>query len=67
MEPEIKKMINDCEKKLDAIYESTEKTRKYFLWTLILSLVFFILPLVGIALVVPFFLESITGNLEGFI
>lgn len=52
-------------KKIDAIYISVEKTRKYFLWTLILSVAFFVLPLLGLVFVIPFFLNNYLGALGG--
>jgi hypothetical protein len=52
--------ILELEKKIDAIYVSVEKTRKYFLWTLILSVLFFVLPLVGLAFAIPAFLNTLT-------
>ena len=48
------------EKKIDAIFVSVEKTRKYFLWTLILSLAFFLLPIIGLLFAVPFFLSTLS-------
>lgn len=53
----------ELEKKVDAIYVSVEKTRKYFLWTLILTLVIFFLPLIGLIFAVPFFLNTLTSGL----
>ncbi len=53
--------LAEQEKKLDAIYASVEKTRRYFLWTLILSLVFFLLPLIGLLFVIPFFLSTLSS------
>lgn len=49
------------EQKIDAIYASVEKTRKYFLWTMILSIVFFVLPLIGLAFALPAFMNSYVG------
>lgn len=40
------------DKKVDEIYKSVEKTRKYFKWTLIVSLVVIILPLLFLPLVI---------------
>ena len=37
MEEDVLKKFGEQDKKLDAIFRSTEKTRKYFLWTLIIS------------------------------
>jgi len=58
--------IEAQEKKLDMIYRSAEKTRKYFLWTLIASLVLFILPLIGLLFVIPQYLQTLSGYTSGF-
>ena len=47
------------DEKLDAIYKSVEKTRKYFLWTLIISVALIVLPLIGMIFAIPAFLNSI--------
>lgn len=64
MEPEILKKFEEQDKKLDAIFRSAEKTRKYFLWTLIITLAVLFLPLVGLAFVIPFYLKTL--NLGAF-
>lgn len=58
MDPEITQRLDAQEKKLDAIYISVEKTRKYFQWTLIATIVMFVLPLIGIALILPWFVNT---------
>ena len=58
---EILKKIEEQEKKIDAIYISVEKTRKYFMWTFIATLVTFVLPLVAILVMMPFLMSSITS------
>jgi len=63
MEPELSKRIDDIEKKIDAVYKSAEKTRKYFLWTLIISFAVIILPLIALIFIIPQFLKTI--NLGG--
>jgi len=50
--------IEEMEKKIDAIYVSVEQTRKYFKWTLITTLVLFILPLIGLVFAIPSFISS---------
>jgi hypothetical protein len=52
------------EDKVDAVFKSAEKTRKYFLWTGIITIVLFVLPLVGIIFVAPSFLGSYTKSLN---
>lgn len=44
--------------KLDAIYKSVEKTRKYFFWTLVISLSFIVLPTIGLMFAIPQFLSA---------
>lgn len=56
MEEELKSRLDAQEKKMDAIYKSVEKTRKYFLWTLIATLVAFVLPLLAAIIMVPMML-----------
>lgn len=65
MDEEILKKLDEQEKRIEAIYVSVEKTRKYFLWTLISSLVVFILPLIGLMFAIPFFLNAYTGAMSG--
>jgi type II secretory pathway component PulF len=49
--------LDALEKKIDATYHSAEKMRKYFLWTLILTVVAFVLPLFGLIFAIPQFLS----------
>jgi type II secretory pathway component PulF len=53
--------LTTLEKKIDDIYVSAEKTRKYFLTTLIVSLVAFVLPLIGLFFAIPSFLSTYTN------
>lgn len=67
MEEEILKKINEQDVKIQAIWESVEKTRKYFLYTLIASFATFILPLIGLIFAIPFLLNSLTKSMEGLL
>lgn len=64
MEPNTEARFAVLEEKIDKIYVSVEKTRKYFLWTLITSVVLFVLPLIGIVLVLPSFMTSYIDPLQ---
>lgn len=55
IDPEIQKKFEEINTKLDAIFKSTERTRKIFTWTLILSVVMFVLPLIGLMFAIPTF------------
>ena len=54
--------LDEQDRKLDAIYASAERTRKYLLWTLIITVAVIILPLIGLAFAIPSFLSIYTGN-----
>lgn len=62
MEEDILNKFTEQDKKLEKIYSSIEKMRKYFFWTLIVTVAMIALPLIGILLVVPQFLNTITGS-----
>jgi uncharacterized membrane protein YjjP (DUF1212 family) len=64
MDPEIKQKLDALEQKLDAIYVSSEKTRKYFLWTMYITVALFVLPLIGLIFVIPAFLTNYVGSIQ---
>ncbi|MBU3968843.1 hypothetical protein KJ991_01360 [Patescibacteria group bacterium] len=65
MDQEIKQKIEKQSVKIDAIYKSVEKTRKYFQITLWIIILLFVLPLVALIFIVPSFLSSYTNALGG--
>ncbi len=65
MEPNLEQRLAGLEEKIDKIFRSVEKTRKYFLWTMIITLVLFVLPLIGLVFVVPMFMSNYVGQLSG--
>ncbi len=52
------------EEKVDKIYISVEKTRKYFLWTLIISVALVVLPAIGLLFAIPTFLTNYVGTIQ---
>ena len=58
MNPEIKKQLDEQGAKLDAIFKSTEKTRKYFLAIIWVSVIAVVVPMIGLLFAVPKFLDS---------
>lgn len=59
MDQELLQKLQAQDEKLEQIYQSAEKTRKYFLWTLVATLVAFFLPLLGLVFAIPFFLRTL--------
>lgn len=64
MEEEILKKIEAQDKKLEEIYRSVEATRKYFLWTFVITIAMIVLPLIGLAFAIPKFLSIYSGALN---
>ncbi len=58
-EKEILEKLEAQSKLIERIFISTEKTRKYFLWTLILSVALVVLPLIGLVFAIPQFLKTL--------
>lgn len=61
MEQDILNKLEEQDKKIDAIYVSVEKTRKYFLWTLIITIVVIVLPLIAIMVLLPWFMGTLSA------
>lgn len=53
--------------KIDAIYVSVEKTRKYFQIILWVTIAMVVLPAIGLLFAIPAFLNSYTTSLEGLL
>lgn len=51
------KQLNE---KIDRVYDSVERTRKYMFWGLVMQLAMVLLPLVVLMLAVPFLLSSLS-------
>lgn len=66
MEPELAARLSALEEKVDAMYASVEKVRLYFLWTGIITVLLFVLPLIGLLFAIPSFLNTYEniGNLD---
>ena len=61
MDQEIMQKLAELEKKLDLVYASIEKMRKYFFWTMIVTIVTIVLPLIALIVVIPWFLGIMTN------
>lgn len=67
MENEIRNQLETQNKKIDAIFESVEKTRKYFLTMMWITVLMVLIPLLGLMFVIPVFLRTYVGSLDGLL
>ncbi|MFA6301248.1 MAG: hypothetical protein WC609_02770 [Candidatus Paceibacterota bacterium] len=64
MEQELQKKIEEQGIKIDAIYKSVEKTRKYFLMIIWITVIAVVLPLIAMVFVLPTFISNYTSTLN---
>ena len=64
MQEDAQKKLSELEAKIDAIYISVEKTRKYFLWTMFITVALLVLPMIGLLFAIPAFLTNYVGALS---
>lgn len=65
MDTETKQALAALETKIDAIYVSTERTRKYFLWTMYITVALVVLPVIGLMFAIPAFMTNYVGQIQG--
>lgn len=65
MDLEIKKMLEDQQIKIDQMYQTIEKIRKYMFWSLVGSIIFFVLPLLAAGIIVPIVIKGYLSTLSG--
>jgi len=66
-EEQILEILKENQKISKLTYESAEKTRKYLLYTVIATIVMFVLPIIGLIIIIPMFLSSYIGGLDSLI
>jgi hypothetical protein len=65
MEQDLLEKLDQMEQKIEETRVLAQKTYKLFLWTMIGTIVTFILPLIALAFVIPYFLRTVTSGLNG--
>ncbi|MFA7252844.1 MAG: hypothetical protein WC027_03220 [Candidatus Paceibacterota bacterium] len=65
MEPNNEERFKKLEEKIEKTYISVEKTRKYFQWTLIITVVIVVLPLILMLFAIPSFISTYSTMLGG--
>lgn len=65
MDQEIKNKLDEQQVKIDAIYASVEKTRKYFLMITWITILAVVLPAIGLAFYAPSMMSTYVNQLNG--
>lgn len=67
MTPDIQEQLKAQQERLDAIWRSVEKTRKMFLVTMWATIITFVLPLIIMLFVLPYFIHTLTSSYSGLL
>ncbi len=67
MDQDIQKKIEELSAKVDAVFASVEKIRRYFQIIMWVTVLMVVLPLVALIFVIPAFINSYTSSLEGLL
>jgi len=58
MDQDLKNKLEEQSIKIDAIYKSVEKTRKYFLIIIWITVIAVVVPMIGLFFAIPSFLST---------
>lgn len=58
MDQDLKNKLEEQSIKIDAIYKSVEKTRKYFLMIIWITVIAVVVPMIGLFFAIPSFLST---------
>ncbi len=56
--------LDELSRKLDAVYVSVEKTRRYIQWALVATVLALVLPLLAALFIVPAFVTQYTSTID---
>lgn len=65
IDPELAARLDALDAKVNAAYMAAESARKHLFWGSVVTVVLFVLPLIGLAFVIPQFLSSYSTSLSG--
>ncbi|MGH7175719.1 MAG: hypothetical protein ACREGR_05185 [Minisyncoccia bacterium] len=69
IDPELAARLDALEAKVDAAYKAADKVRKWIFWTGVVTVVLFVVPLIGLVFALPSFFNYYTqiGNYSNLI
>lgn len=65
MDDEILKQLKENQVLLEKTYKTVERLKKYFMWTLIITVITVILPIIGLMFLLPTLMGSLGGGILG--
>ena len=62
IDPELAAKLSEISEKADRAFHAAESTRKYLFWTGVVTVALLVLPMIGLAFVIPQFIDSYTST-----
>lgn len=67
MDEQLYKKIEGMEVKINEMYKTIATAKKMFMWSLIITAVLFIIPLIILMFILPSMMETIMGSYSGLL
>jgi hypothetical protein len=67
MDEQLQQKIEDMEVKINEIHHTIAATKKMFMWSLVISVLLFLIPLVILIFLLPSMLSTISGAYSGLL
>lgn len=64
-EEQILELLKAQQELLQNTHAAAEKTRKYILYTVLFTVITFLLPVIALAFILPSFIDTYTQSIEG--
>jgi len=65
MDQELNQRMKQLEEKIDELYVSSKRIQMYFKWTFIVTIVFFVVPLILSLFAIPYFISTYSSMYTG--
>lgn len=62
IDPELKAKLDELEAKVDATFQAAHRAQQYLFWTGVVTVAVIVLPLIGLAFVLPSFINTYTNT-----
>lgn len=66
MDEDTRQKIIRIEERVDAIFVSVEKTRKYIFWSMMGTIILFVLPLIAMLFILPSLISSLGADVLSY-
>ena len=67
MDEKLYKKIEDMDTKINHIHQTIATTKKMFVWSLVITLLLFVIPIIILIFILPSMMNTIMGSYSGLL